>query len=60
MVNHADQVVAKLVLGQTKRQVRINYLSHALHIAKGEGTLDQLVRASILDPEGPCQDSLGQ
>jgi tetratricopeptide (TPR) repeat protein len=46
--------------GHERKEVWTRYLSHALHVAELDGTLEETVRASVLDRVGQCQSTLGQ
>ncbi|XTI93533.1 hypothetical protein V2W45_1432501 [Cenococcum geophilum] len=46
--------------GHERREVWTAYLSHAIHVAGLDGTLDETAKASLLDRVGRCQASLGQ
>jgi len=61
----ADTAVARLeelVLygGHKRKEIWTTYLSHAIHVAGLDGTVDETARASLLDRVGRCQTSLGQ
>ena len=46
--------------GHDKREVWVNYLSHAIHLAGSQSTLADTARAELLDRVGRCQATLGQ
>ena len=46
--------------GHERKEVWTAYLSHTIHIAGLDDTLDETTKASLLDRVGRCQASLGQ
>ena len=46
--------------GHKRKEIWTMYLSHAIHVAGFNGTVDETARASLLDRVGRCQTSLGQ
>ena len=46
--------------GHDKREVWVNYLSHAIHLAGSQSALADTARAELLDRVGWCQETLGQ
>lgn len=46
--------------GHEKREVWVNYLSHAVHLAGFQRKLNETARALLLDRVGRCQATLGQ
>jgi len=61
----ADTAVARLEElvpygGHKRKEIWTTYLSHAIHMAGLDGTVDETARASLLDRVGRCQTSLGQ
>jgi hypothetical protein len=46
--------------GHERKEVWTGYFSHALHVARLDGTLEETAKASLLDRAGRCQSSLGQ
>jgi tetratricopeptide (TPR) repeat protein len=46
--------------GHERQEAWTMYLSHAIHVARSDGTLDETARASLLYRIGRCQASLGQ
>ena len=46
--------------GHENKEAWTTYLPHALHVAAHHDTLDEVVRASLLDKVGQCQSTLGQ
>lgn len=46
--------------GHDKREVWVNYLAHAIHVAGLEQGLSDTVRASLLERVGQCQVTQGQ
>jgi hypothetical protein len=43
-----------------RKETWMTYLSHAIHVARLDGALDETAKASLLDRIGRCQTSLGQ
>lgn len=46
--------------GHEKKETWTGYLPHAIHVARLDGYLDEIARASLLDRISYCQASLGQ
>ena len=46
--------------GHERKETWTTYLPHAIYVAGLTGTVDETVRASLLDRVGRCQASLGQ
>ncbi|KAF2623299.1 kinesin light chain 1 [Macroventuria anomochaeta] len=46
--------------GHERKEIWTMYLPHAIYVAGLTGTVDETVRASLLDRVGRCQASLGQ
>jgi tetratricopeptide (TPR) repeat protein len=46
--------------GHENREIWMRYLPHALHVAGLEGTVEEEMRASLLNRVGRCQSSVGQ
>lgn len=46
--------------GHNEKEIWTSYLPHAIYVIAGESTLDETIRAPLLDGVGRCQVTLGQ